>query len=354
MEEELEEKAPGSYFLKRYSGTLDGKIPISMVLINWGDGFMSGRYWQEGSSKVLSLSGELADSLDFKIAELVKFKETGTFEGTLHDPSHLAGTWFNPKRSKKMAFDLVESPVADTIGWTGNWHLSGVWDEGLLMIGNVTSDSFDFALSIFRSSHAGTLEGQAKINGDKAFYSAKDFEEEPCKLNFALKADHVMLSQGSSNFACGFGARANADGNYEKKNWLKKAKMAYGNTEDAIFPNQALHDAFKSLVGKNAYPVFAYNMQLIDKSKNEAPEKIKATVVKGFISGMVGSHEAVVMYDAQGKIYAATIDFDKTNNESLVRYFTNDPLYSERLPLTIEEWREGFKNYRLIFEKQPL
>ncbi len=354
LEDELEEKAPGTYFLKRYDGTLDGKLPISMVLINWGDGFMSGRYWQQGTSKIFSLSGELSDSLSFKIAETVKFKETGTFEGTLDDPSHLSGTWFNPKRSKKMAFDLREIPASDTLGWTGNWHLSEVWDEGLLLIGNVTADSFDFALSIFRSSHVGTLEGRAKFNDSKAFYNLKDFEDEPCKLNFELNKDLIVVSQGSSNFACGFGARANADGKYEKKNWLKKAKLAYGNSDDAIFPNQPLHDSFKALVGKNAYAVFAYNMQLIDKSKNEAPEKIKATVAKGFISGMVGSNEAVIMYDGQGKIYAATIDFDKTNNESLVRYFTNDPLYRNRLPLTIEEWREGFKNYRLVFEKQPL
>ncbi|MCB0519081.1 MAG: hypothetical protein KDD27_09085 [Saprospiraceae bacterium] len=344
----------GNYFIKRYDGKMDNQYPISMVLINWGDGFLSGRYWYQGKNKPISLSGELSDSLSFQIVESVDFKETGTFEGILEDKQHLAGTWHNPKRTKKMEFDLLEIQSTDTMGWSGDWHLNEVWDQGLLLIGNVTADSFDFALSIVRSSHIGTIEGQASIKGNKAFFSLKDFEDEPCKMTFLKKEGYIMVDQGSSNFACGFGARANADGKYDRKNLVKKAELAVGTDEDAILPTKILHDSFLALVGRDAYALFAFNMQLTERSKNLAPEKLDAWVVKGYVSGLVGSNEAIIMYDKQGKIWAATLDFDKTNNESLVRYFTNDPLYSTRLPLTIEEWRAGFKGYRVVFQKPPL
>jgi hypothetical protein len=36
---------PDPYFLKKYQGKIDGKLDIEMVLVNWGDGFISGRYW---------------------------------------------------------------------------------------------------------------------------------------------------------------------------------------------------------------------------------------------------------------------------------------------------------------------
>ena len=38
-------ETPDPYFLKNYKGNIDGKYDIEMVLVNWGDGFLSGRYW---------------------------------------------------------------------------------------------------------------------------------------------------------------------------------------------------------------------------------------------------------------------------------------------------------------------
>ena len=342
---ELEE-APQAYFLKKYEGTLNGAIRIEMVLVNWGDGFLSGRYWYKDKGKPIELTGELTDDTNFQIVEFSKNKETGAFAGTLADPSWLTGVWTNPSKTKNFTFDLSETPPpANVAAWAGNWHLNEIWDNGTLMIGNLSQDSFDFALTIVRSSHTGSIEGRAAISGNKARFNRKEFEDQPCVLVFELKDDLIEIEQPSTNFDCGFGARAYASGNYDRKNLIKKATLGVGTGEDAVFPSQVLHDTFKSLAGDEMYELFAFNMQ-----EKEIEKKANGlTVVTGAIPGLFRTNDAVIVFDKKGVIWAATLDVDETTNESLVRYFTNDAASKRKLPPEIQSWREGFKDYRLIY-----
>jgi hypothetical protein len=342
---ELEE-APQPYFLKKYEGTINGNLPVEMVLVNWGDGFLSGRYWYKDKGQPIELSGELAEDMNFQITEFSNNKETGTFAGALADPSYLSGAWTSASKSKNFTFELHEiPPPADVAAWADNWHLNEVWDNGTLMIGNVSQDSFDFALTIVRGSHTGAIEGRAVISGNKARFSRKEFEEKPCVLLFERIDDRIELKQPSSNFECGFGARAYAGGTYERRNLIKKASLAVGTGEGSVFPTQELHDAFKSLVGEKMYDLFAFNMQQTETEKKQNGR----TSVTGAIPGLFRTNEAVIVFDKTGLIWAATLDVDETTNESLVRYFTNDPASKRQLPPEIQSWREGFKDYRLIY-----
>ncbi len=342
---ELEE-APQTYFIKKYEGTLNNSIPVEMVLINWGDGFLSGRYWYKDKGKPIELSGELIDDASFQIVEFSNNRETGVFAGSLANPSQLNGVWSNPAKSKNFNFELHEvPPPAEAAAWAGNWHLNEVWDNGTLMIGNVSKDSFDFALTIVRSSHTGTIEGRAAITGEKARFSRKEYEEKPCVLLFQLKEDLIELEQPSSNFACGFGARAYAGGKYERLNLIKKARLQVGTGEDDVFPSQILHDTFKALVGEEKYELFAFNMQVKEVEKQSQG----LTIVTGAIPGLFRTNEAVIVFNKTGTIWAATLDMDQTTNELLVRYFTNDPASKQKLPPAIQSWQEGFKDYRVIY-----
>lgn len=338
--------APQPYFLKKYAGTIDGNLPVEMVLVNWGDGFLSGRYWYKEKGNPIELSGELIDDMNFQIVEYVKDKETGTFKGLLTDPTMLTGIWSNPAKSKNLIFEFHEiRPDSSVARWNGNWHLNEIWDKGTLLIGNVKQDSFDFALTIVRSSHTGAIEGQAVITGNKARFSRKEFEQKPCVLLFELKGDTIRLEQPSSNFDCGFGARAYADGIYERRNLIKRATLGVGLDENAVFPTPELHDTFVQLTGEQVYELFAFNMQVkeIEKRANGL------TVVKGAIPGLFRTNEAIIVFNKFGTIWAATLDVEEATNEFLVRYFTNDPASKGKLHHEVQNWREGFKDYRLIF-----
>lgn len=331
-------------FIKTYTGTIgDGKA-IRMRLINWGDGTFSGFYQYTEIGKDLELFGDAQNSAGFILEEYVGDDQTGLFVGRFESASKIKGLWQNANGSKKLPFELEEEVNTYKGKWTGNWHLNGTWDGGILIIGNESASQFDFGLSFVRSGHIGSIEGTATINGNQAQFKKIIFEgeEEPCDVQFDWQTDHIALNQKSSTIACGFGFRAIASGKYEQKEIEQKASLNFGSTED-IFLNQADHDAFKRLVGNDFYALFAFNMQSYGAYDlaQEDPTGIRA--IAGAVNGMFGAHEAIIMQDKMGHFWAATIDVEDYENPKLL-YFTNTK-DKKQLPQTINNWREAFMDY---------
>lgn len=340
---------PDPYFLKKYQGKIDGKLDIEMVLVNWGDGFISGRYWYTAKGyKPIELSGELLDSLNnsFNIVEFMDGKEGAKFTGNLTNPDSLTGIWTSKDGKRKLPFSVIFSPAAnDEANWTGNWHLNQVWDSGYIMVGNVTKDSFDFALTVVRGSHVGTLEGRAAKQGSKAIFKQKTFENEPCEIRFESFGDHILVEQPSSSLSCGFGARAYASGRFERKKFIHKTTLPVGTGTDDVFFTQETHDAFRRLVGDKMYEVFAFNMEVKERKSNAQGQ----TVVTGAVPGLYTTNEAIIIYDATNKIWAATLEFKEGSDAPFVHCFSSDPASNQKLHPDIEIWREGFKEYKVKF-----
>lgn len=338
---------PDPYFLRRYTGKIDGKHDVEMVLVNWGDGFISGRYWYTSKNKPIELSGELKpEDNSYEIAEFMDGKVGAKFIGNLSNHDTLSGTWASSDGKKNLPFSLLYTPSAtDEANWAGNWHLNQVWDGGWLMVGNVTQDSFDFALSVIRGSHIGTLEGRAGRKGNSAIYKQKTYEDKPCELHFQINGDHVLIDQKSDNLACGFGARAYASGRFEKNKLIRKTALTVGTGDDDVFPTQALHDEFRRLVGDKMYELFAFNMQVKERVTN----KLGQTVVTGAVPGLFTTNEAIIIYDGANIIWAATLEFQEGSDEPFLHHFTNDAAARKKLHPDIEAWRERFKTYKVVF-----
>ncbi len=342
----VEITTPDPYFLKKYSGQID-KYAVEMVLVNWGDGFLSGRYWYTSKNKPIELSGELkSEDNSYEIVEFSNGKEGAKFVGSLANIDTLTGTWTSKDGKRNFPFSLIYSSPAESVsGWKGNWHLNQVWDNGYLLIGNVTKDSFDFALSVVRSSHVGTLEGHASHQGSKALFKQKTYEDKPCELRFERFDDYILVEQPSSNLACGFGARAYAAGRFEQKKYLHKSTLTVGTSDGDTFFTQDTHDEFRRLVGDQNYELFAFNMEVKERSTNPKGQ----TVVQGAVPGLFTTNEAIIIYDASNKIWAATLDFKEGTDEPFVHVFTNDPSSKGKIHSDIESWREGFKAYKIVF-----
>ncbi|MCC6723682.1 MAG: hypothetical protein IT258_04180 [Saprospiraceae bacterium] len=341
-------ETPDPYYLKKYVGKLGDKLDVELVLVNWGDGFISGRYQYTGLKKPIELSGDfkLGDGRSVAISEFENGKEGAKMTGVINAQDSLKLTWKSKDGKQILPLNAVYAPTeTDSIGWTGNWHLNQVWDGGWLMVGNVTEDAFDFALSVVRGSHVGTLEGQAKRKGNEAIYKQVTYEEKPCELHFKNMGDHVLIDQASDNLACGFGARAHASGRFDKKKLIRKSVLAVGNGTDDVFPTQALHDEFRRLVGDKNYELFAFNMQVKERTTN----KMGQTVVTGAVPGLFTTNEAIIIYDQSGKIWATTLDFKEGSDEPHLHNFTTVAGEKQKLHPDIETWRERFKNYKIVF-----
>jgi len=67
-------------FLKVFHGNLGNGKEIDMPLVNWGDGFLNGRYWYIGTSTNIELNGEMLDSATFELIESQGIADTSSFE----------------------------------------------------------------------------------------------------------------------------------------------------------------------------------------------------------------------------------------------------------------------------------
>ena len=342
-----------NYFIKTYRGQIGDEPPISFTLINFAEGNLIGWYSYDKVGERIDLQGESKLDETFYLYESGEEGTTGKFKGSVENLGRLEGQWQNRDGSEVLDFVLEEVEQGEHGGWVGVWHLNDVWDGGTLLIGNVNLEEkrLDFALNFVRNTHLGAIQGTAAIKNQRAVFSQQILgNEEQCELVFMLKADHIELEQNSSPWACGFGMRAYAGGRYDNQFIDIQPELAYGPNEDAHFNTQAQHEAFKVLTGEQYYELFAFNMQHYEKTELEQPkEGILTYEVKGWIYGMMQTNKAIILFDENNQLWAATQDF--VDDDPVIRYFTNTKSGEDAIPAAIMEWRKTIGNDRLVVEK---
>ena len=176
---------PSDPFLRKYKGTI-GEENITMLLINWGNGLVDGYYQTAKHTQKIELLGEVNLDENIHIIAYNGEEEAGFLHTSFSDPAQLSGQWFNADSSRQLPFSaVVESEKTDQHNWTGKYHFEDAHGGGMLLIGNVTLNTFYFALSISTGGHNGEVKGIAQTNGNQAVFT-KDFEllDETCQLQF--------------------------------------------------------------------------------------------------------------------------------------------------------------------------
>ena len=107
-----------------------------------------------------------------------------------------------------------------------------------------------------------------------------------------------------------------------------------------VFSNDSALKAFKKLVGKT-YGLFEDSFQLVNEEADL--DQLNAKVLAGGVRGLFTFMEGIIMHCPNGMLYAAVIDGDT------VKYFYNDPHYSKKMPITIDRWRDRFKEKKVIY-----
>jgi hypothetical protein len=343
---------PSAPFVNRYRGSI-GQDKVELTLINWGNGTLDGYYQKNGAFGKIEFSGEIDLNEAFYLAEFSGLDQQGIFQGNFANARKLRGEWLNADSTVRQPFFLEQIPsVEEPAGWEGTWHLNGIYEGGTLIIGGVTEDEFELAISVLRNGNNGLCFGKAKYEADKARMETILFEgeTEACILEFNHLSDFIEVKQASSTLACGFGARAFADGRYEKKLRDIKPQLSFGSKE-AVFPTQNLHDQFYKMVGEDIYQVFAFNMQLVEEEEVQA-KRGPLKMIRGGVSGMYTVHEAAILHDHKARIWAATLDFDDRDNP-VIRYFTTEGKDRKKLPEALKAWTSRLPGYPVLYQETP-
>lgn len=225
--------------------------------------------------------------------------------------------------------------------WIGEWIRQEWQNDAILKITEITSDSLDFIINASSGTHIGYLEGKASIENNTADFYWKD-EYINCRIQFTLFKDSIISLDELHDF-CGAGMGVYYSGDYVNSQYIEEESLK---KEDLISLGifTAEEDVvFKELVG-NSYDDFVNYTEMVyeENDIDNLNSKVTSSSVKGLFTIM----EYIIMIDANLNIWAAIIADDK------IHYFTNRTDYSEKLPKTIDKWREGMNDKEIVYKSK--
>lgn len=228
--------------------------------------------------------------------------------------------------------------------WLGSWIRKEYQNPGKLDIIHVSNDSIQFELHASSGGHESSVEGIAIAKDTAiALFSSKE-EVDLCKIEFRLVGNTIFVKQLGNKCLTTTGVIY--DGKYKNEDNLTEEDDEEQNKtllDLEIFTVKDQDSIFRSLVG-SSYSLFVNSTQLtsVDDDLDNMNTVAKSSGVRGLFTLM----ENIIMIDSANNIWAAVID-----DKQKVLYFTNSKVYKNKLPKTIDNWRQNFMEYPVVFNQ---
>jgi len=264
----------------------------------------------------------------------IRFDET-ELPGLNETVGYLDASEYSSKEIAKLF--LEKNGFSTKKRWWGTWEAGKDrnWFEQELFITKVSENGFDFELICIHGAHIGNISGFAKfISTNEAVFEEKnDYDDEICKLHFYKMNDFIQITEVNCNSY--HGARAYFDGNYE----LKKDIFYY---YDEQIDDTILNNIY-ALIGKKYWGKF---QQCFGDTHNlDDLDGLNTYIISGGIAGLYTIQESILLVDNVKNVWGAFIN----DEDDKVYYFASLSQWKNKIPLTIEKWRENFKDKELIF-----
>lgn len=227
--------------------------------------------------------------------------------------------------------------------WWGRWEtpqeFAGQSWFGHLFIHEVGAVGFLFQLQVTSGSHIGIIAGRARFLSPDVAYAAVPVPASPgkhCDLLFRRRYTNqrreILIEDGGD--CTSFHGAGVGFGGYRL---VREREILF---EMGVLDEMDLERLY-GIAGERYFDLIK-PFQGLTPTDNKDP--FVATVTAGGIRGLYTISEGIVMRGPEGQLWAAYIDGDD------VRYFTTEPEHKQKLPLTIEEWRQRFKEKAIVFD----
>lgn len=194
-------------FIHQYRGKLGQRKSMTVVLIHWGNGELTGWYSVSKKGQRQELRGNFTRGDQFELKEYTAGDYSGAFFGSFEGAARIGGLWIDERGKRQQAFSADQFRFSGpTEPWEGTWGFREEESRGRLIIGNVGAESFDYALVVIRQNQLSQIVGSVVRRGKRAFFEDPGFGTAPCRLRFDLTEEGVLVTMESSKVVCGFGA----------------------------------------------------------------------------------------------------------------------------------------------------
>jgi len=243
------------------------------------------------------------------------------------------------KKEKQRKKDEAKKKSQQALGGTWSRNMQGY--TGSLKISNTTADTFDFALDVASGGHVGEIDGTADISGDTATFKESEFNS-GCVLTFQLNGDSIDIDEGNGCEEF-HGMATSFEGTYDKgeANMPEQSLSAL----NIVTPDE--DSDIKALLGSD-YPIMVENM--IHAREGEDLDGFGGKVIFGGAPGLYTIQEGAIIIDAHGALCVAVL----VNQGEELHFYTQNEMFKDTLPQTIEAWRVNFADKPVKFYYKPL
>ncbi|MFI5305475.1 MAG: TIR domain-containing protein [Nitrospiria bacterium] len=235
--------------------------------------------------------------------------------------------------------DFPEQAELDVPLWWGKWSKEGrgVAHGGHLLVSAVGPAGFLFDLSVINGSYSGEISGYARLaTVDLAFAKIKNVHSDRiCEIAFRRSLNQgrrAIELEETGNYSGYRGMGSLFSGTF-----LRHYEALYDGGILDKFDLARLYNITGSF-----YDSLSHRFQGLREHKN--CDSFAAKVTVGGVRGLDTIIEGIVMRGKNGELWVAFID------DTVVRYFTTECDFKQRLPATIEKWRERFKEKEVVFQ----
>ncbi len=136
--------------------------------------------------------------------------------------------------------------------WEGTWTFASRYSSATLKIKTLSATKFRFTIEALSGTHDGEVSGVAVIKDNKATFSDRNKKrDDNCRLIFTKKAKSILVDEENCSSYGGVGV---AFGLEYSKGKAKPIEQNFVQIE--VFPNAAIDNKFKVLVGTKEYESF--------------------------------------------------------------------------------------------------
>jgi uncharacterized protein len=243
------------------------------------------------------------------------------------------------------SFTRKDAGAAQNLVFVGVWERRDPtgFEPSQLTVRQESPGAFNFSFTASNGARSGEFTGLAQKSSNSSARYAGDLR---CEIRFA-RIDHkeeqvLNVSElGCSDFA---GVGVSLAGEYTRAAGEAEAVAA---PEKLFLKNGEQNTAFRALVGED-YPLFLDTAHVVSDLPDE--DGFGSTVQAFVVRSLSAVSESIVMIGKNGELWAAVIEpVDGSTDRPRVRYYTNQEGWRNRLPITIESWRKGFKDNSILF-----
>lgn len=243
------------------------------------------------------------------------------------------------KSSLHISSDEIIPSGLNTPIWWGLWNKSnpGKSYGGKLFIRDITSNGFLFDLMVFDGSHSGTVTAEAICTSkDNAYARIKNGSDNKFgEIHFRRElVGGKRFIQVEETASCDWhrGIGVLFAGEFA---WSVESVFEFG------YLNEMELKRLYQITGQY-FSDFRKRMEGVGELDNL--DIFQCKVIAGGVRGMYTYYEGIIMSGIYGEMWAAYID------EDVVRYFTTQKDWKNRLPKTIENWRKNFLDKNIVYE----